>query len=453
MLYFAQETVSEEKRMCDTLIATKFAAKDGIAVFGKNSDRPPNEGQSMVYFPATKHPAGSKVKCTYIEIPQAEKTHAVLLSKPFWMWGAEMGINEHGLVIGNEAVYSKIPASLKPALLGMDLLRAALERAVTPREAIDVITALLEEFGQGGNCYADGSKMVYHNSFLIANADDAWVLETVDKQWAARQIKDVYTISNCLTIGAQYDLASNELVDLAIQKGIAKSKTHFQFANDYSDLLYTTFAKGRERRQTTIAALDAQKGKVGVETMIATLRHHNRENFDPANGIADVDVCMHAGFGPIRISQSTASMVAYLDKNNPLIFATGTSAPCTSVFKPFWIDAASFLNDEPVPTDRADTRSLFWSHERLHRAVLQNYPARLRAYAAERDALEKRFIEGAMKLQNAPAEERAAFSKECLREARAAEAEWLQRAEAVPPKRSFLFSLAWNGFNKKAGLA
>jgi secernin len=434
--------------MCDTLIATKFATSDGIAVFGKNSDRPPNEGQHLAYFPAASHPAGSKVKCTYIEIPQSEKTYAILLSKPFWMWGAEMGVNQHGLVIGNEAVYSKIPANKEPALLGMDMLRAALERAVTPREAIDVIAALLEEFGQGGNCLAHGNEMYYHNSFLIANADDAWVLETVDKQWAARQIRDVYTISNCLTIGAQYDLASAGLVELAIQKGMSKSKSQFQFAGDYSDFLYTTFGRGRIRRETTITTLDAQKGRVGIETMMATLRHHGGAAFDPQKGITNVDVCMHAGFGPIRISQSTASMVTYLDKKQPIIFATGTSAPCTGIFKPFWMDCASFLTGEPVPTHLADSDSLYWTHERLHRATLLNYPGRIQTYAADRDALEKRFIEGALKLQNAPAKERAEFSRECLRESRAAEAEWLKRVEAVPAKKSLLFSMAWNGFNK-----
>src|SRR3990172_3844921 len=106
--------------MCDTLIATKLATSNGIAVFGKNSDRPPNEGQYLAYVPAASYPAKSSVKCTYIEIPQVQRTNAVLLSKPFWMWGAEIGVNEHGLVIGNEAVFSKIPANRKPALLGME---------------------------------------------------------------------------------------------------------------------------------------------------------------------------------------------------------------------------------------------------------------------------------------------------------------------------------------------
>ena len=80
-------------------------------IFGKNSDRPKGEVQEVVYHPAKKHKAGEKLKvklkmdtgwfdyiapcyqCTYIDIDQAEETLAVVLSKPAWMWGAEMGAN------------------------------------------------------------------------------------------------------------------------------------------------------------------------------------------------------------------------------------------------------------------------------------------------------------------------------------------------------------------------
>ena len=37
------------------------------------------------------------VKCTYIEVEQVEKTFSTVLSKPSWMWGAEMGANEVGI--------------------------------------------------------------------------------------------------------------------------------------------------------------------------------------------------------------------------------------------------------------------------------------------------------------------------------------------------------------------
>lgn len=56
-----------------------------------------------------------------------EKTYAVILSKPAWMWGAEMGANECGVCIGNEAVWTKLnePGDTVERLLGMDLLRFA----------------------------------------------------------------------------------------------------------------------------------------------------------------------------------------------------------------------------------------------------------------------------------------------------------------------------------------
>lgn len=439
--------------MCDTLIATRPATTTGIAVFGKNSDRPPNEGQHLAYYPAATNTAGSALKCTYIEIPQVEKTNAILLSKPYWMWGGEMGINEHGLVIGNEAVFSKIPANKQPALLGMDMLRAALERAREPLEAVHVIIGLLEQYGQGGNCVTDGEHLYYHNSFILANANDAWVLETVDKQWAARQIKDVYSISNCLTLGSEYDIASPGLVDLAVQKGFSKSQTAFHLARDYSDFIFTTFGKGRSRRETTQCTLDDQKGRVTVQSMMATLRNHKHAAFDPQDTVTSVDVCMHAGFGPIRVSQSTASFVVHLDGQRPLIFATGTSAPCTSVFKPFWMDTVSATDLGQAPSSKADS-SLYWTHEKLHRATLLNYADRIKTYESDQAEMEKRFVEGALQLHisGAPAKERAEFSQHCLEENLAAETEWLKRVEAVPAKPKALHSLAWKGFNKRANL-
>lgn len=65
------------------------------------------------------------LQCTYIEIDQVPSTYAVVLSKPAWMWGAEIGANEKGVCIGNEAVWTKLNGEddLVERLLGMDLLR------------------------------------------------------------------------------------------------------------------------------------------------------------------------------------------------------------------------------------------------------------------------------------------------------------------------------------------
>ncbi len=119
--------------MCDTLVALGNSTADGSVIFAKNSDREPNEAHELVLIPRASHPAGSTVSCTYIDIPQVAETFAVLLAKPFWIWGAEMGANEKGVAIGNEAVFTKVPMEKQPGLIGMDFLRLALERAATAR--------------------------------------------------------------------------------------------------------------------------------------------------------------------------------------------------------------------------------------------------------------------------------------------------------------------------------
>ncbi len=78
--------------------------------------------------PAGEHESTATVRCTHLEIAQVPRTCAVLLAKPYWIWGAEMGANEHGVVIGNEAVVTKVPYEPGPGLIGMDLLRLGLQR-------------------------------------------------------------------------------------------------------------------------------------------------------------------------------------------------------------------------------------------------------------------------------------------------------------------------------------
>lgn len=74
-------------------------------------------------------------QCTYVKVAQAERTHAVVLSRPAWLWGAEMGANEHGVCIGNEAVWGREEVGGDEALLGMDLVRLARAALVNGAES------------------------------------------------------------------------------------------------------------------------------------------------------------------------------------------------------------------------------------------------------------------------------------------------------------------------------
>ncbi len=69
----------------------------------------------------------------------------------------------------------------------LSVFRLALERADTAQQAVDVITDLLEKHGQGGNCMEDECGFNYHNSFLISDRTEAWVLETAGEIMGSRE--------------------------------------------------------------------------------------------------------------------------------------------------------------------------------------------------------------------------------------------------------------------------
>jgi hypothetical protein len=160
---------------------------------------------------------------------------------------------------------------------------------------------------------------------------------------------------------------------------------------------------------------------------------------------------MHASFGPVRGSQTTGSMVSSLHPRHPTHFVTASAAPCTSIFKPVWIDA-----DLPamgnVPARTYSSTNLFWQHERLHRATLLDFATRLHTYAAERDTTEQESVAAALAVAARPAAERAAFSARAFAEAKAAEARWLEHIAHLPTLRGegLLHRRAWKELNKQA---
>src|SRR5580700_4212672 len=191
--------------MCDTLCAP---GRRGM-VFAKNSDRPPGEVQIAWPF-GRRSSAGCTLRTQYLSIGDTG-AHAALLSCPTWLWGAEHGVNEHGVAIGNERVATTHDAAAAPpALIGMDLVRLGLERARTAAEAVDVMTGLLETCGQGG--IADAAHQeAYDSSFLIADPFQAFVLETAGSDYAVAPFPAGAAISNRISLGRQWTRASDAL--------------------------------------------------------------------------------------------------------------------------------------------------------------------------------------------------------------------------------------------------
>jgi secernin len=346
--------------VCDSLVT--FTG-DGV-LFAKNSDRDPNESQLLEWVAAGDHPVGSRTACTWIDIPQVDHTHTLLISRPWWMWGAEMGANEHGVVIGNEAVFTKSRSGDK-ALLGMDLVRLGLERATTAEEAVAVMVALLERHGQGGPCSFERPDFTYDNSFLVADPDGALVLETAGRHWATETVTGPgRSISNGLTIRA--------------------------FAREHTDPLRTWKASAQVRRRLTdLLACGAE----GPGDLMAALRNHRSGDppgspkWSPLRGGLHAP-CVHAG-GMLTSSQTTASWVSDL-RARPRHWATATAAPCTSLFKP--VDLDSPLDLGPRSMNVFDDRSLWWRHELLHRRTMTSLATLLARYRRERDRTEAQWM-------------------------------------------------------------
>jgi secernin len=436
--------------MCDTMVALGSATVDGSVIFAKNSDRSPNEAHELVLIPTADHPADAMTDCTYVTVPQAAHTFALLLAKPFWIWGAEMGANEHGVVIGNEAVFTRVPYEREPGLIGMDLLRLALERASTATEALRVITELLEQYGQGGNC-GFGREHVYHNSFLIADTQEAWVLETAGRHWVAEAVVGARGISNTLTIGNRWDLASADVIDYAVEQGWCADRTAFDFARSYAEAPSLRQEIAHRRQCRAMDRLRAEEGHVTIATMMSILRDHGSTagvDWSPGPGLDGADICMHASWEPHRLSQTTGSMVSHLAQSEQTHWLTGTAAPCTGIFKPVWQDAG-LPDTGPAPTGRFDEATLWWRHEVLHRAVLRDYAARLGTYRVERDALEAEFIRAAENVRGAGPDKRAAVSQACFSRANAALAEWTMAVTTLQePKRPLTpHDHAWQAYD------
>uniref|UniRef100_A0A8B9B9W8 Secernin-2 n=1 Tax=Anser brachyrhynchus TaxID=132585 RepID=A0A8B9B9W8_9AVES len=308
---------------CDCFVALPPHTAAPAVIFGKNADRPRREVQEIVYVPAATHRPGDRVQCTYIEIEQAERTHAVVLSRPAWLWGAEMGANEHGVCVGNEGVWTREPVGEDEALLGMDLVRLGLERGSSAREALEVITALLERHGQGGSCKEEPVPFVYHNTFLLADRGEAWVLETAGRYWAAQRIQEgSRNISNQLSIGTDITAEHAELRQRAQSQGWWSGAGEFSFAKAFSlEQQPPRMEAAKARYRAGKELLRQHAGHITAETFMAILR-------DKASGI-----CVDSeGF------RTAGSMVSVLPRDPALPcvhFFTATPDPSRSVFKPF----------------------------------------------------------------------------------------------------------------------
>ena len=167
---------------CTSLIAAKGAAADGSTLITYAADSHTLFGD-LASKPAADHAPGEMRKIVdwdsgreLGEIPEAPHTYATVGN-----------MNEHGVTIA-ESTWGGRPELEGSGMIDYgSLIYIALERAATAREALEVMTSLVDEFG-----YASEGE-----SFSIADPDEVWILELIGKGksdpgavWVARRVPD-----------------------------------------------------------------------------------------------------------------------------------------------------------------------------------------------------------------------------------------------------------------------
>jgi hypothetical protein len=233
---------------------------------------------------------------TYIEVAaHRDDTIGALVSRPAWMWGVEHGVNDAGVAIGNATIYTTLdPRDAPPALTGMDLVRLGLERGTTAADALQVIIDLLERYGQGGSGY-EHTEHPYWSSFLVADRDDGWVLETSGRAWASERVGRTRATSNRTTI------------------------FEFDAANRHPRQPVETLVDPRWKASQAVLAAEP----VGGPDMKAHLRAHVGEG--------GYTVCMHA-----EDQVTNASMVVEFGDGSTCTHML-LGSPCRSVYVPLFV--------------------------------------------------------------------------------------------------------------------
>ena len=329
-------------KSCDTMIALPSATKENQTIFAKNSDRSATECQPLVQRAREAHPAGTSTKCQFVELPEVSTTYRHIGSRPYWCWGYEHGFNEHQVVIGNEGLGSKYEFD-SPKLIGMELIRLGLERAETAAEAVTVMTELITAHGQGkfGN---DQGVRTYDNGYIIADPEEAYILQTAGHEWAVKKAQDTVGISNVYSIEEDWDRLSPNGMDEAVAQGWwTETSARFNFSEAYSREADRSVGSGAMRRGRSCAVLNKRSGNIDVHTMMALLSDHSDGNAPDEPFQTEISgapsICVHhddKGEG----GNTAASLIAHLcnDGSRLPVYWCSFYSPCLAIFLPMFIE-------------------------------------------------------------------------------------------------------------------
>jgi secernin len=349
------------------VVALARATVNGCTHFGHNCSRPRGEGQALARVPGRGFAPGETVQTTSLTIPQVRHTNTVLAGRCPGLWGYQQGVNEHGVTIGVTSIRTRLKND-QPGLTGTDLVRLALERAASARQAVDVVTDLIGRHGQSGFSAGAGED-AFDSSFLLADCREAFALEVCGSHWALQAIQEVRAASDRCHLRQDWDRISRGLSDLVISRGWwPENGSKVDFAGSLA-VEGDGGAAGLRRWGRATLLLEQQNGQIDAPFLRRLLSDHAQPAAAPRVGrphlraasapsaeavgapdpsAATGSLCQHATGSAAVTATSLIAQLGEPPGHLPFVWwAFGT--PCLSVYFPVFFDGdlpAAFQPDE-----------------------------------------------------------------------------------------------------------
>jgi dipeptidase len=305
-----------------------------------------------------------------------------------------VGMNEDGLTMSCNWMYSKDKAMEKKGIRRYAIRQLILERCSGAYEAVMLIASLIDSYGQ-----ADWGGLTY----VLADPNEAWIVETTAHTWAAKKLKDneIIAIANRYTIGEDFDLSSANLISMAVKNGwYNRSDGKFNFKNVYGDPEYMNELYDIEREDRIFQLLKSKKGKIKPIDLMEVLRD-SYQNTDQYTSPADFEpwriTCREKkAKRPICTNLCQSSFVAHLRPSLPrdigAVFWFTMATPAYGPYFPIYsigtkIDA-SFSKDN---SKEANTTA-WWAYRHLQEKMDKLSPEMISQYRKKSLEITKSFI-------------------------------------------------------------
>lgn len=203
---------------CTNFLVGKKASADGSTFITYNADSYGMFGR-LVYYPAAQHAPGTMRQ---IYDGDTNEHHGQIAEAPV-TYSVMGNINEHQVAITETTFGGREELVDTAGIIDyVSLMAIALQRSKTAREAIAVMTSLVQEYG-----YASSGE-----SFSIADPNEVWILEMIGKGsgrrgtvWVAVRIPD-----DCIAVHANQSRIHK--FDLKDKRNVLYSKDVISFARE-----------------------------------------------------------------------------------------------------------------------------------------------------------------------------------------------------------------------------